>query len=63
VAHVPYAEINVLMQAYKAAHQEELLAQAMERVSRDPTLRAIADREERERERQRRKSARAGYSE
>ena len=62
MVHVPYARILALMDAYKAAHREELLAQAMERVSRDPTLRAMAMREERELERQRRKRARAGVS-
>jgi hypothetical protein len=49
--HIPYVRILALMQAYKAAHQEELLAQAMERVSRDPKLRKMAEREERERQR------------
>jgi hypothetical protein len=63
VVHVPYAKILVMMQAYKAAHQEELLAQAMERVSRDPKLRAMAEREERERERHWRKSVRNGVLE
>jgi hypothetical protein len=61
--HVPYVRILALMQAYKAAHQEELLAQAMERVSRDPKLRAMAERELRELEREQRKRARNGVLE
>jgi len=37
-----------MMDAYKAAHQEELLAQAAALVQRNPKLRAMAEREERE---------------
>src|SRR5262249_57992780 len=55
VAHVSYAHISALARSYLAAHQE-LLDQATERVRRDPTLRAMAEREERERQRQWRKS-------
>jgi hypothetical protein len=51
-----YADIIEQARAYLAAHQEELLAQAVERVQRDPKLRKIAEQEERERERQWRKS-------
>jgi hypothetical protein len=60
VVHIPYVRILALMQAYKAAHQEELLAQAMERVSRSPELRAMAEREERQRKREFRKAHRSG---
>ena len=55
VPHVPYAEVSALMQAYQAAHQEELLAQAMEAVRTNPRLRAMAEKEERQRQRQERK--------
>ena len=58
VVQVPYVRILALMADYKAAHQEELLVQAMERVSRSPTLRKMAEVEERERERQQRKARR-----
>ena len=56
----PYAEICERARTYLAEHQEELLAQAMKAVERDPTLRKMAEREERDRERQWRKSARMG---
>jgi hypothetical protein len=49
-----------MMDAYKAAHQEELLAQAAALVQRNPKLRAMAEREEREREREFRKAHRSG---
>jgi len=48
--HIPYVRILAMMDAYKAAHQEELLAQAAALVQRNPKLRAMAEREERERE-------------
>ena len=63
VVDVPYVHILAMMSEYKAAHQEELLAQAMERVSRDPKLRAMAMQEQRERERGWRKRAKAGVLE
>ena len=63
VVDVPYVRILAMMSEYKAAHQEELLAQAMERVSRDPKLRAMAEREQRELDRERRKRAKAGVLE
>jgi hypothetical protein len=62
-AHVPYAKVLVMIDAYKAMHREELLAQAMVRVQSDPTLRKMVEREERELERERRKSAGAGVLE
>jgi hypothetical protein len=55
----PNAELIALTQAYRAAHPE-LLEQAAERVRRDPTLRATAQREERERQRHWRKAQRSG---
>ena len=59
----PCAEIIALTQAYRAAHQEELLAQAVETVRASPWHSMMADREERELERQRRRRARAGIVE
>ena len=38
--HIPYVRILAMMDAYKAAHQEELLAQAAALVQRNPKLRA-----------------------
>src|SRR5215469_13927689 len=55
--HVPYVRILAMMSEYKAAHQEELLAQAAALVQRNPKLRAMADRELRELDRERRKRA------
>jgi hypothetical protein len=50
-----YAEVMAQARAYLAEHQG-LFDQATERVQRNPTLRAMAEREERGRERQWRKS-------
>jgi hypothetical protein len=47
------SEIIALTQAYRAEHLDELLARAAEAVQRHTTLRAYAEREERELERQR----------
>jgi len=58
--HIPYVRILAMMDAYKDAHQEELLAQAAALVQRNPKLRAMAEREEREREREFRKAHRSG---
>jgi hypothetical protein len=62
----PWAEIITLTRAYHSAHPE-LLAQAAEMVRGNPTLTAMAERQERQRqrehERQRRKRARAGIIE
>jgi len=55
-----WAEIIALAQAYRAAHETELLAQAVEIVRTSARFRPFVEREERERERQRRKLARAG---
>ena len=63
VPHVPCAEIIALTQAYRAAHQEELLAQAVAGVSASPWHSMMADREQRELERERRKRTRAGIVE
>ena len=59
VVHVSYAKVLALMDAYKAAHQEELLAQAAALVQRNPKLRARAEQEARELEREQRKRGRA----
>ena len=48
----PFAEIIALAQAYRAAHQEELLAQAAEAVRTSPWHSMMADREVRELERE-----------
>ena len=59
----PFAEIIALAQAYRAAHQEELLAQAAEAVKTSPWHRMMADREVRELEQEQRKRTRAGIVE
>src|SRR5215469_9535777 len=61
--HVPYTKFLAMMDAYKAAHKEELLAQAMEDLRTSPWFSMMAMREERELERERRKRARAGVLE
>jgi len=53
----PFAEIIALAQAYRAAHQEELLAQAAEAVRTSPWHSMMADREVRELEREQRKKS------
>ena len=53
----PFAEIIALAQAYCAAHQEELLAQAAEAVKTSPWHSMMADREVRELEREQRKKS------
>ena len=59
----PFAEIIAPAQAYRAAHQEELLAQAAEAVRTSPWHSMMADREVRELEREQRKRTRAGIVE
>ena len=57
------AEVIALTRAYRVAHQEELLARAMEDVRTSPSLHAWAMSEERELEREQRRRARAGVLE
>jgi hypothetical protein len=59
----PWAEVLQLAQAYRAAHETELLVRAAEMVRRNPTLTAMAAQEERQRIREERKRARAGVIE
>jgi hypothetical protein len=59
-AFMPYTKVLAMMDEYKAAHVAELLVQAIADVQASPTLRAWAEKEERQREREERKRARNG---
>ena len=56
VTYFPYAQLRVLTREYLAAHPE-LLDQAAAVVQSSPTLRKMAEIEQREQERRRRKSS------
>ena len=54
----PYAKVVALARVYFVEHEEELFAQALERVRKSPWHSMMAEREERERQRQERKRER-----
>jgi hypothetical protein len=53
-----YAKVVALARVYFVEHEEELFAQAMDRVRKSPWHSMMVEREERERERQERKRQR-----
>jgi hypothetical protein len=55
LAHVPDVQIMAQAREYYAAHEEQLIAQAIETVRNDPQLRTLAEREARERAKRRKR--------